>query len=118
MMRIKRQSGEINVSIQKGCTDLVDIRLGASRSCNNVLDESRNLSHDIDSVSPVTKRSFSQGLNGLAILGVSLPCELGMTRLGPVVLRVLLDLGVSSCVVDTAHDDLAVLGNTANRHQR
>ena len=79
-------------------TYLVDVRFRASSASDDLLHEVRHLGHDVDAVEAGLQRAFQHGLDRLAILGVAAPLELHSLGLGPLVLGVLLDLGVSGAV--------------------
>lgn len=93
-------------------TYLVDVRLCASSSRNNVLDKSWNLGHNVHLVNSLTQGTLKDSINGFAVFRLSGPGELDSPWLSPLILDILLGLSVYSRVGRASSDDLVSLNKT------
>lgn len=116
--RVSKGYGVLSDHAEISLTNLIDVGLGSSCRCNNRLDKTRHLGHDIDAVNALFQRSLGSCLDGLAVLVRARPGVLGMARLRPVILRVVLNLRVSGRVLGASNEDLAVLGDAADVDER
>jgi len=90
---------------------LVNIRLCASRTSDNLLDELGHLSHDVDAVPTLTHGSSKLSFDGTVCAG---PFEGDGIRLGPMALRIIVRGGVLDRVCGPGTDDLVVCGNATD----
>jgi hypothetical protein len=93
---------------------LEDIGPSTGNTASNGLDETGNLSHNIDAVQTLAERAVNLGGDILAVCGLARPGPLDRGGLRPLALGILLRGSVGASVVGTGVDDLAVLQETAN----
>lgn len=94
-------------------THLVDIRLRARGTRDDLLDELGDLGHDVDPVESLAERALQPSLG--RAFGVR-PGEVDRAGFRPVVVRVALDLRVGGAVGGAGADDLAVCRDAADVH--
>lgn len=106
-----------NEKIEKEHPHLIDVWLGPRRRGHNRLDKARYLGHDVHAVRPFSERPFQDSADGLGVRLVACPFKLDRTGLGPLILRIVLDVGMDGLVAGARGDDLTILDNTSHIDQ-
>ena len=90
---------------------LVNVGFRAGYTSDNLLDEARDLVHDIDAVHSLAKLALNDTFDGLAIVALAVPDKTDTRRFRPPVVSVLFDGGVSRLVGTASYNHAIVLHN-------